>query len=108
MSVLEKIREVGIVPVVRATSSDQALAAVEAICAGGIPILEITLTVPGAIEIIRDLISRIDALIGAGTVLDATTGARSRGTTARFTNRRRDTISRSSIASAAAIRSRRD
>ncbi len=73
--VMARIREVGIVPVVRATSADEALAAVEAIRAGGIPILEITLTVPGALEIIRDLARRIgeEALIGAGTVLDAET-----------------------------------
>lgn len=75
MNVMERIREVGLVPVVRASSADEALAAVEAIRAGGIPILEITLTVPGAIEIIRQLAQRIgdEVLIGAGTVLDAET-----------------------------------
>lgn len=73
MEVLEWIREVGIVPVVRATSAAEALDAVEAIRAGGIPILEITLTVPGAVQIIGELSRRIGdaALIGAGTVLDA-------------------------------------
>ena len=73
MSVVDRIREIGVVPVVRASSSDEALAAVEAIRAGGIPILEITLTVPGAIGIIGDLTRRLgdQALIGAGTVLDA-------------------------------------
>ena len=57
----------------RATSAAEALAAVEAIRAGGIDILEITLTVPGAVQIIADLTRRLgdDALIGAGTVLDA-------------------------------------
>jgi len=72
-AVKERIREVGIVPVVRATSAAEALDAVEAIRAGGIPILEITLTVPGAVAIIRDLSARLGdaALIGAGTVLDA-------------------------------------
>jgi 2-dehydro-3-deoxyphosphogluconate aldolase/(4S)-4-hydroxy-2-oxoglutarate aldolase len=75
VNVMERIREVGLVPVVRAGSSEEAFSAVEAIRAGGIPILEITLTVPGAIEIIRDLAGRIgdEALIGAGTVLDAET-----------------------------------
>jgi 2-dehydro-3-deoxyphosphogluconate aldolase / (4S)-4-hydroxy-2-oxoglutarate aldolase len=70
---MDRIREIGIVPVVRATSADEALAAVEAIHAGGIPILEITLTVPGAVGIIADLARRLgdEALIGAGTVLDA-------------------------------------
>jgi len=71
--VLKRIREIGIVPVVRATSASEALAAVEAIRAGGIDILEITLTVPGAVQIIAELTGRIgdEALIGAGTVLDA-------------------------------------
>jgi 2-dehydro-3-deoxyphosphogluconate aldolase/(4S)-4-hydroxy-2-oxoglutarate aldolase len=70
---MKRIRDVGIVPVVRATSAEEALAAVEAIRAGGIPILEITLTVPGAVKIIADLTRRLgdEALIGAGTVLDA-------------------------------------
>jgi 2-dehydro-3-deoxyphosphogluconate aldolase/(4S)-4-hydroxy-2-oxoglutarate aldolase len=73
VSAVDRIREVGIVPVVRATSAAEALAAVEAIRAGGIDILEITLTVPGAVQIIADLTRRLgdDALIGAGTVLDA-------------------------------------
>ena len=72
---LARIRAVGIVPVVRATSAAEALEAVEAIRAGGIPILEITLTVPGAVEIIRDLTHRLgdEVLVGAGTVLDAET-----------------------------------
>jgi 2-dehydro-3-deoxyphosphogluconate aldolase/(4S)-4-hydroxy-2-oxoglutarate aldolase len=71
--VVARIREVGLVPVVRATSADEATAAVEAIRAGGVPILEITLTVPGAVEIIAALVKRLgDAVVvGAGTVLDA-------------------------------------
>ena len=74
-AVLEQIRAVGLVPVVRATSADEAIAAVEAIREGGIPILEITLTVPGAVQIIEQLTKRLGdaALIGAGTVLDADT-----------------------------------
>src|SRR5437899_3038837 len=70
---LDRLRQIGIIPVVRASSSDEALVAVDAICAGGIPILEITLTVPGAVNVIAELTRRLgdDALIGAGTVLDA-------------------------------------
>src|SRR5258706_2902124 len=70
---MELIREIGIVPVVRAASAAEALDAVEAIRAGGISILEITFTVPGAVQIIGDLTKRLgdEALIGAGTVLDA-------------------------------------
>jgi len=75
VDIMQRIREVGIVPVVRASSADEAFAAVEAIRAGGIPILEITLTVPGAVQIIAALTKRLgdEALIGAGTVLDAET-----------------------------------
>jgi 2-dehydro-3-deoxyphosphogluconate aldolase / (4S)-4-hydroxy-2-oxoglutarate aldolase len=75
MNVVERIREIGLVPVVRAGSADEALAAVEAIRAGGIPILEITLTVPGAVKVIEELTRRAgnEVLIGAGTVLDAAT-----------------------------------
>lgn len=73
--VLARIREVGVIPVIRAESPDEAAAAVEAIRAGGIPVLEITLTVPGAIRLIEDVARRCgtDALVGAGTVLDAET-----------------------------------
>lgn len=71
--VMRRIRDEGLVPVVRAASREEALAAVEAIHAGGISIFEITLTVPGAMETIRDLVRRTgdQVLIGAGTVLDA-------------------------------------
>ncbi len=73
--VLARIREVGVIPVIRAESPDEAAAAVEAIRAGGIPVLEITLTVPGAVRLIEDVARRCgtDALVGAGTVLDAET-----------------------------------
>jgi 2-dehydro-3-deoxyphosphogluconate aldolase / (4S)-4-hydroxy-2-oxoglutarate aldolase len=71
--VIRRIGEIGIVPVVRAASVDQATRAVEAICAGGIPIVEITMTVPDAIAVIRHVARqyRSDVLIGAGTVTTA-------------------------------------
>ena len=74
--VAKRIVEVGIVPVVRARSAKQAMQAAEAVCSGGIPIVEITMTVPGAIDLIAQLANSIgsDVLIGAGTVLDAETG----------------------------------
>ena len=70
--VFQRIVEVGIVPVVRAASSEDALRAAEAVSLGGIPIVEITMTVPGAVEVIRSLIKQRggELLIGAGTVLD--------------------------------------
>lgn len=73
-----KIREIGVVPVVRATSARHAQMAAEAVSCGGIPIAEVTMTVPGAIELIAQLASTIggEVLIGAGTVLDAQTAAR--------------------------------
>lgn len=76
--VRKKIVDVGIVPVVRASSGKQALLAVEAVSAGGVPIVEITMTVPGAIEVIAELAktSGKQILIGAGTVLDAQTAQR--------------------------------
>jgi len=65
--------EVGIVPVVRASSQREALMAAEAVAEGGIPIVEITMTVPGAVDVIRALakMNSSKILIGAGTVLDA-------------------------------------
>ena len=51
----KRIVDIGIVPVVRASSAKQALLASEAVCAGGIPIVEITMTVPGAVEVIAEL-----------------------------------------------------
>ena len=76
--VRQKILEIGIVPVVRASSADKARLAAEAVCAGGIPIVEVTMTVPGAVELISKLAKSIgnEVLIGAGTVLDAETAQR--------------------------------
>ena len=68
--VIRRIAEIGIVPVVRAATAEDATRAVEAICAGGIPILEITMTVPNAISVIGHVAREHGrtALIGAGTV----------------------------------------
>jgi 2-dehydro-3-deoxyphosphogluconate aldolase/(4S)-4-hydroxy-2-oxoglutarate aldolase len=74
-AVLKQIVDVGVVPIIRASNAEEALLAVEAVREGGIPIVEITMTVPGAVELIRSLVKRIGetVLIGAGTVLDAQT-----------------------------------
>jgi 2-dehydro-3-deoxyphosphogluconate aldolase / (4S)-4-hydroxy-2-oxoglutarate aldolase len=76
--VRDRIVEIGIVPVVRASSAAEALLAAEAVCTGGIPIVEITMTVPGAVDVIRELRKSAppEVLIGAGTVLDAETARR--------------------------------
>ncbi len=74
----QRIFDVGIVPVIRASSARKAIAAAEAVCAGGIPLLEVTMTVPGAFEAIKELTKTLggEVLIGAGTVLDAQTALR--------------------------------
>ncbi|HEY0710146.1 MAG TPA: bifunctional 4-hydroxy-2-oxoglutarate aldolase/2-dehydro-3-deoxy-phosphogluconate aldolase [Polyangia bacterium] len=70
--VLSRIREGGLIPIVRTPTSDDALALSEALCAAGLTNLEITLTVPNALEVIRTLNQRYGekVLIGAGSVLD--------------------------------------
>jgi 2-dehydro-3-deoxyphosphogluconate aldolase/(4S)-4-hydroxy-2-oxoglutarate aldolase len=72
-SVVRRIGEVGIIPVIRAASVAEALRAVEAISAGGIPVVEITMTVPNAVSVIREVAQQYagKALIGAGTVVTA-------------------------------------
>ena len=71
--VVLKIKEIGIVPVVRASSVEEATRAVEAICAGGIPVVEITMTVPNAVTVIHEVAKQYGAkvLIGAGTITSA-------------------------------------
>jgi 2-dehydro-3-deoxyphosphogluconate aldolase / (4S)-4-hydroxy-2-oxoglutarate aldolase len=71
--VRERIIEVGIIPVVRASSAREALTAADAVRKGGISIVEITMTVPCAVDVIRELTKSAgtDILVGAGTVLNA-------------------------------------
>jgi len=73
--VLQRIRATGLIPVVRAESADLAMRAVEAIKAGGVDVLEVTMTVPGAIDVIAKLAATFgtEVVIGAGTVLDPDT-----------------------------------
>lgn len=72
--VLNRIAEVGLVPVIRAESKEDALRLAGAIGAGGVSILEITMTVPGALSIIEAIRKQNRTLVvGAGTVLDPET-----------------------------------
>ncbi|HEX4487848.1 MAG TPA: bifunctional 4-hydroxy-2-oxoglutarate aldolase/2-dehydro-3-deoxy-phosphogluconate aldolase [Terriglobales bacterium] len=66
------MRELAVIPVIRVSSYEHAICAIEGIMAGGINIAEITLTVPNAVSIIKELSTRYgdDLLVGAGTVLD--------------------------------------
>jgi 2-dehydro-3-deoxyphosphogluconate aldolase/(4S)-4-hydroxy-2-oxoglutarate aldolase len=73
--ILKRIKEIGLLPVLRASSAGEALALAEAIAEGGISAIEVTMTVPGAVEVIETLIRQTGdrILIGAGTVLDPET-----------------------------------
>lgn len=73
--IVKQIEEVGLVPVVRASSADEAMQVIEAIKAGGVNVLEITMTVPGAVRVIEKVADKYgsDVLVGAGTVLDPET-----------------------------------
>ncbi len=73
--IVNHIETLGLVPVVRASSPDEALQAIEAIKAGGVDVLEITMTVPGAIKVIEKVADKYgsEVLVGAGTVLDPET-----------------------------------
>jgi 2-dehydro-3-deoxyphosphogluconate aldolase/(4S)-4-hydroxy-2-oxoglutarate aldolase len=69
-----RIEEVRIIPAVRAANSEDALFAAEAVSRGGIPIVELTTTVPNATELIAHLIKKHPHMVvGAGTVLDIET-----------------------------------
>jgi 2-dehydro-3-deoxyphosphogluconate aldolase/(4S)-4-hydroxy-2-oxoglutarate aldolase len=71
--VKERIAAAGVIPVIRAGSTAEAMQAAEAVAAGGIPVVEITMTVPGALEAIAALRRQMgpQVAVGAGTVLDA-------------------------------------
>jgi 2-dehydro-3-deoxyphosphogluconate aldolase/(4S)-4-hydroxy-2-oxoglutarate aldolase len=72
-----RIEQIGIIPAVRLYSAEDAMFAAEAVCAGGIPVVEVTMTVPGAVEVIREL-SRQNTgiLVGAGTLFHVETARR--------------------------------
>ncbi len=72
-----RIADIGIIPAVRLSSAEDARFAAEAIYQSGIPIVEVTMTVPGALAVISQLTKQNSALIvGAGTVLDIETAQR--------------------------------
>jgi 2-dehydro-3-deoxyphosphogluconate aldolase / (4S)-4-hydroxy-2-oxoglutarate aldolase len=67
-----RIEEVGIIPAVRLGSADEAMFAAEAVSRGGIPIVEITMTIPGALNVISHLVKRApNMIVGAGDVFDS-------------------------------------
>lgn len=76
--VLSTLRDVGIIPVIRAESADVAQAVVETLAGAGLAVAEITMTVPGAIDAIASVKKHFgdEVLVGAGTVTDAETARR--------------------------------
>jgi 2-dehydro-3-deoxyphosphogluconate aldolase / (4S)-4-hydroxy-2-oxoglutarate aldolase len=91
MSVMNKeeirarITEIGIIPGVRLHSAEDALFAAEAVCSAGIPIVEVTMTVPGATKVILELTRQSpEVIVGAGTVRDVETANRCLDAGARF------------------------
>lgn len=83
--VCARIREIAIIPAIRVSSGDDAHFAAEAVTRGGIPIVEITMTVPGALELAAHLVrSDPKIIVGAGTVLDTDTARMCIGAGVRF------------------------
>lgn len=78
LAVVATLREVGVIPVIRAASADAAIAVVEALLDAGLAVAEITMTVPNAIDAIASLAARFGdkVLVGAGTVTDTETTRR--------------------------------
>lgn len=75
--VRKRIEEIGIIPAIRLSSGEDALFAAEAVSSSGIPIVEVTMTVPGAIDVITELArSDSELVVGAGTVSDVETARR--------------------------------
>src|SRR5579862_1454787 len=80
-----RIEEIGIIPAIRVSSPEDALFAAESVASGGIPIVELTMTVPGAIDVIAHLVRHAPELIvGAGTVWDTETARRCLDAGAKF------------------------
>jgi 2-dehydro-3-deoxyphosphogluconate aldolase/(4S)-4-hydroxy-2-oxoglutarate aldolase len=73
--ITQRIETTGIIPIVRAPSAEVAASAARAVLAAGIDVIEITMTVPNALALLRQLREQVgnDVLVGAGTVLDAQT-----------------------------------
>lgn len=83
--VRRRIEEIGIIPSIRVSSTDDALFAAEAVARGGIPIVEVTLTVPEAAKVIKHVVQHApEVIVGAGSVLDAEMARRCLDAGARF------------------------
>jgi 2-dehydro-3-deoxyphosphogluconate aldolase/(4S)-4-hydroxy-2-oxoglutarate aldolase len=80
-----RLEEIGIIPIVRVSSAEEARFAAEAVASGGIPIVEMAMTVPGATEVISLLVrTGPELIVGAGSVLDVEMARACVGAGARF------------------------
>jgi 2-dehydro-3-deoxyphosphogluconate aldolase/(4S)-4-hydroxy-2-oxoglutarate aldolase len=85
LEVCKRIEETGIIPGVRVSSAEDARFAAETVYKAGIGVVEITMTTPGAIDVVRDLVrSHPDIVVGGGTVLDTDSAKRCLDAGARF------------------------
>jgi 2-dehydro-3-deoxyphosphogluconate aldolase / (4S)-4-hydroxy-2-oxoglutarate aldolase len=79
------IKEVGVIPAIRVSSYEDAHFAIDAVASGGIPIVEITMTVPRAVELISSIAHGHEKIVvGAGTVLDIDVARKCRDAGASF------------------------
>jgi 2-dehydro-3-deoxyphosphogluconate aldolase/(4S)-4-hydroxy-2-oxoglutarate aldolase len=84
-AICARIEEVGIIPAIRLSSAEDALFAAEAVASAGIPIVEVTMTIPGATKVIYELArGNPEMIVGAGTVLDIETAQQCLDAGARF------------------------
>ncbi len=84
-TVRARIEQIGIVPAIRLSSAEDALFAIDAVSESGIPIAEVTMTTPGAVELISRLArDRPDLIIGGGTIVDIQMAQRCLDAGARF------------------------
>jgi 2-dehydro-3-deoxyphosphogluconate aldolase / (4S)-4-hydroxy-2-oxoglutarate aldolase len=80
LDVSRRIQDVGVIPSIRVSTTEDALFAAEAVAGGGIPILEVTLTVPEAIRVIEHVVKHApDVIVGAGSVHDVDTARKCLG-----------------------------
>lgn len=102
---LQRVLDLGLVAIIRAPSGEQLVQVSEALLAGGIDVIEVTFTVPGILDILREIRAALGdrILLGAGTVLDAES-ARRRFLPVPSTSLRRPSMSTSSSCATAMTR----
>lgn len=83
--VRSRIEQLGIIPSIRVSKTEDALFAAEAVARGGIPIIEVTMTVPEALKVISHLVQKVpEVIVGAGSVHDVETARRCLDAGAKF------------------------